>query len=210
MTQRSTTTWVSTSALSGTFQQRIKYCKKWPSSAGCSNLSFGATARPLLDRLHTTAPSAKVATLRLLFFLVHSIIKVQQVFFFRHVGQSSVDVKAMGSLLPHDDFADWRWSWLSFLSSLHGLDDWRWGLFLRRLRWSPSQLAFTSRHPRRCWASVVFLPLNLAVGFFGMNTGGLPFTQGSSGTLNAVLLLGSLILITSALFYLWRSRVEKS
>ena len=58
--------------------------------------------------------------------------------------------------------------------------------------------------------SAVFLPLNLAVGFFGMNTGGLPFTEGSSGTLNAVLLMGSLILMTSAVFYLWRSRVEKS
>lgn len=57
--------------------------------------------------------------------------------------------------------------------------------------------------------SAIFLPLNLAVGFFGMNTSGLPFTQGSSGTLNAVLLMGSLILMTSAVFYLWRSRVEK-
>ena len=58
--------------------------------------------------------------------------------------------------------------------------------------------------------SAIFLPLNLAVGFFGMNTSGLPFTEGSSGTLNAVLLMGSLILMTSAVFYLWRSRVEKS
>ncbi len=58
--------------------------------------------------------------------------------------------------------------------------------------------------------SAIFLPLNLAVGFFGMNTSGLPFTEGSSGTLNAVLLMGSLILLTSAIFYLWRGRVEKS
>ncbi|WP_345975404.1 CorA family divalent cation transporter [Sulfurimonas sp. HSL3-7] len=58
--------------------------------------------------------------------------------------------------------------------------------------------------------SAVFLPLNLAVGFFGMNTSGLPFTGGSSGTLNAVLLMGALILMSSAIFYLWRSKVEKS
>ncbi len=58
--------------------------------------------------------------------------------------------------------------------------------------------------------SAVFLPLNLAVGFFGMNTSGLPFTEGSSGTLNAILLMGSLIFVTSVIVYLWRSKVEKS
>jgi len=49
--------------------------------------------------------------------------------------------------------------------------------------------------------SVIFLPLNLAVGFFGMNTGGLPFHDTSSGTvyafesmiLFAVLLIGAVI-----------------
>ena len=30
--------------------------------------------------------------------------------------------------------------------------------------------------------SAIFLPLNLIVSFFGMNTSGLPFTGGSSGT----------------------------
>lgn len=58
--------------------------------------------------------------------------------------------------------------------------------------------------------SAVFLPLNLAVGFFGMNTSGLPFTQGDSGTLSAVTLMGSLILATSAIVYLWRRKVERS
>jgi magnesium transporter len=33
--------------------------------------------------------------------------------------------------------------------------------------------------------SVIFLPLNLAVGFFGMNTGGLPFQSSNFGTLYA-------------------------
>jgi len=49
--------------------------------------------------------------------------------------------------------------------------------------------------------SVIFLPLNLAVGFFGMNTGGLPFQNSNFGTvyafesmiLFAVLLIGAVI-----------------
>lgn len=49
--------------------------------------------------------------------------------------------------------------------------------------------------------SVIFLPLNLAVGFFGMNTGGLPFQDSNFGTvyafesmiLFAVLLIGAVI-----------------
>ncbi|MCK9473027.1 CorA family divalent cation transporter [Sulfurimonas sp.] len=36
--------------------------------------------------------------------------------------------------------------------------------------------------------SAIFLPLNLVVGFFGMNTSGLPFTQGASGTTNVMIL----------------------
>jgi magnesium transporter len=58
--------------------------------------------------------------------------------------------------------------------------------------------------------SAVFLPLNLVVGFFGMNTGGLPFAEGASGTFKAVLLMFSLVIITSGiLLYLWKRRVEK-
>lgn len=37
--------------------------------------------------------------------------------------------------------------------------------------------------------SGIFLPLNLIVGFFGMNTTSLPFTQGDGGTYNVIFLL---------------------
>ncbi len=57
--------------------------------------------------------------------------------------------------------------------------------------------------------SAVFLPLNLLVGFFGMNTSGLPFVDGTSGTLSAVLVMGSFLLITSAVLYLWKGKTEK-
>ncbi len=58
--------------------------------------------------------------------------------------------------------------------------------------------------------SAVFLPLNLVVGFFGMNTSGLPFASGSSGTLSAILLMISLVVTTSAVVYIWHRRTEKS
>lgn len=54
--------------------------------------------------------------------------------------------------------------------------------------------------------SVIFLPLNLVVGFFGMNTGGLPFSQESSGTVSAAALMASLLLLTSIGLYLWLRR----
>ncbi len=57
--------------------------------------------------------------------------------------------------------------------------------------------------------SAIFLPLNLIVGFFGMNTSGLPFTEGSNGTLNVVLTLGLLMVITSLLVFSWRRNIEK-
>jgi len=44
--------------------------------------------------------------------------------------------------------------------------------------------------------SAVFLPLNLVVGFFGMNTSGLPFTQVPLGTFYAVSIMISLFIIT--------------
>lgn len=56
--------------------------------------------------------------------------------------------------------------------------------------------------------SAVFLPLNLLVGFFGMNTSGLPFTEGNNGTLNVIVTLGILIVITSLAVLLWRRRIE--
>jgi magnesium transporter len=58
--------------------------------------------------------------------------------------------------------------------------------------------------------SAIFLPLNLIVGFFGMNTSGLPFSQGSSGTLYAFLLMLSLILLSGAVLYFWKRKTERS
>ncbi|MCW8896071.1 MAG: CorA family divalent cation transporter [Sulfurimonas sp.] len=58
--------------------------------------------------------------------------------------------------------------------------------------------------------SAVFLPLNLVVGFFGMNTSGLPFAGGSMGTLNAVLLMVSLLLVSSGVLYLWKGKTDKN
>jgi magnesium transporter len=57
--------------------------------------------------------------------------------------------------------------------------------------------------------SAIFLPLNLVVGFFGMNTSGLPFADGSSGTYYAVTLMISLVIITSYIVHRWRKKVEK-
>ncbi len=57
--------------------------------------------------------------------------------------------------------------------------------------------------------SAIFLPLNLVVGFFGMNTSGLPFAEGSSGTLSAVTLMLSLVIITSLVFYIWHLKTER-
>jgi len=56
--------------------------------------------------------------------------------------------------------------------------------------------------------SAVFLPLNLVVGFFGMNTSGLPFAQGDIGTLKAVALMGTLMIITSIIVYLSYKKVK--
>ncbi len=56
--------------------------------------------------------------------------------------------------------------------------------------------------------SAVFLPLNLIVGFFGMNTSGLPFTEGADGTLSVVVGLVLLVVITSLGVLLWRRRIE--
>lgn len=53
--------------------------------------------------------------------------------------------------------------------------------------------------------SAIFLPLNLMVGFFGMNTGALPFT-GEEGTIKVVLLLGSTSLILLLFLMLKRNR----
>ncbi len=58
--------------------------------------------------------------------------------------------------------------------------------------------------------SAIFLPLNLIVGFFGMNTSGLPFTEGANGTLKVIVGLGFLIAATSLGVLLWRRKIEHS
>ena len=57
--------------------------------------------------------------------------------------------------------------------------------------------------------SAIFLPLNLVVGFFGMNTSGLPFAEGTSGTVYAISLMASLAIVTSLVVLKWRKKVEK-
>jgi len=54
--------------------------------------------------------------------------------------------------------------------------------------------------------SAIFLPLNLVVGFFGMNTGGLPFAQNPAGTAEAALLMVLLFLLTTGGLLLWHRR----
>ena len=56
--------------------------------------------------------------------------------------------------------------------------------------------------------SAVFLPLNLVVGFFGMNTSGLPFAKGENGTLNAVFMMGVLLVISLFFGYIYK-KIEK-
>lgn len=57
--------------------------------------------------------------------------------------------------------------------------------------------------------SAIFLPLNLMVGFFGMNTTFLPFSEGSYGTIKATLLMASIALLSAFLFYYWKKRFTK-
>jgi len=54
--------------------------------------------------------------------------------------------------------------------------------------------------------SAIFLPLNLVVGFFGMNTSGLPFASGAKGTYYAVSLMASLMIMASATVYIWQKK----
>jgi len=52
--------------------------------------------------------------------------------------------------------------------------------------------------------SGIFLPLNLIVGFFGMNTTSLPFTQSDGGTLNVISILAICAILATALTYFMR------
>jgi magnesium transporter len=54
--------------------------------------------------------------------------------------------------------------------------------------------------------SAIFLPLNLIVGFFGMNTSGLPFTQASHGTLSVSVIISVLFIAVSVLLYSIRNK----
>jgi len=57
--------------------------------------------------------------------------------------------------------------------------------------------------------SAIFLPLNLLVGFFGMNTSGLPFTSTEqAGTLNVVFLMSSLIILTLIAVLIWHKKTQ--
>ncbi|EDZ63108.1 Mg2+ transporter protein, CorA-like protein [Sulfurimonas gotlandica GD1] len=55
--------------------------------------------------------------------------------------------------------------------------------------------------------SAIFLPLNLVVGFFGMNTSSLPFTQAPSGTYYAISIMMTLLIITSLTLYKWHKKI---
>lgn len=57
--------------------------------------------------------------------------------------------------------------------------------------------------------SAIFLPLNLIVGFFGMNTTALPFSSGNLGTYYVVTIMFSLVIITSVIVQIWRKKVER-
>jgi magnesium transporter len=58
--------------------------------------------------------------------------------------------------------------------------------------------------------SAIFLPLNLLVGFFGMNTSGLPFTsEDQSGTLNVIYLMFSLTILTFFAMLIWHKKNQK-
>ncbi len=54
--------------------------------------------------------------------------------------------------------------------------------------------------------SGIFLPLNLIVGFFGMNTTSLPFTTADGGTFNVIFLLGFSALLATLLTFFMRRK----
>jgi magnesium transporter len=55
--------------------------------------------------------------------------------------------------------------------------------------------------------SAIFLPLNLVVGFFGMNTSGLPFSGGLSGTNSVLILMACLSVITFLAIYFMKRKI---
>ncbi|MFT7824220.1 MAG: GlyGly-CTERM sorting domain-containing protein [Sulfurimonas sp.] len=48
------------------------------------------------------------------------------------------------------------------------------------------------------------------IGFFGMNTSGLPFTAGEEGTMKVVWSMGFVTLLTLLIVILWRKKTEET
>lgn len=58
--------------------------------------------------------------------------------------------------------------------------------------------------------SAIFLPLNLLVGFFGINVGGLPFiNSGESGAMNVFFVMFASIVLTFIVILLWHKKMQK-
>lgn len=58
--------------------------------------------------------------------------------------------------------------------------------------------------------SAIFLPLNLLVGFFGINVNGLPFiNSGESGAMNVFLVMLASVALTFAAILLWHKKVQE-
>jgi magnesium transporter len=58
--------------------------------------------------------------------------------------------------------------------------------------------------------SGIFLPLNLFVGFFGMNTSSLPFTEGTGGTMNVFTIMLAIMMVSIPVVLFWKKRMERS
>ncbi|MFC2057315.1 CorA family divalent cation transporter [Campylobacterota bacterium] len=59
--------------------------------------------------------------------------------------------------------------------------------------------------------SAIFLPLNLLVGFFGMNTSGLPFTSsGTDGTLNVLFIMFTFIVLGFIAILAWQKKLKNT
>jgi magnesium transporter len=55
--------------------------------------------------------------------------------------------------------------------------------------------------------SAIFLPLNLLVGFFGMNTTGLPFTAEANGTYNVIMTMSIVFILSSIVVVFWKKKL---
>jgi len=55
--------------------------------------------------------------------------------------------------------------------------------------------------------SAIFLPLNLLVGFFGMNTSGLPFDNATNATQNVMMIMSAVFILSSIFWIFWKKKV---